>query len=942
MSGATTAEQLISAGIPPAAVRGRMIDRVARAADASHYLLTPGAVVVAPDSAAVAQLMRVCTAAGLPLTFRSGGTSLSGQAVTAGVLADTRRHFRGIEVLDDGRAVRVQPGATVRAVNTALRRHGTRLGPDPASEGACTIGGVVANNSSGMSCGTTANTYSTLRALTFVLPSGTVVDTSLIDVDGRLAVVEPELYRGLSELRDRVRADDAMRATITRLFSMKNTMGYGVNAFLDFDRPADILAHLVVGSEGTLAFVADATFETLPVLPEAATGLLVLRDLTAATAALPALVASGAHTIELLDAHALRVAAADPRAPRRLRDVTVESHSALLVEYQAADGEELEAIIEQARPAIGDHAFTGDAGERASLWRVRKGLYAAVAAKRPPGTTALLEDIAVPVPALSDTCMQLTEAFDEFGYPGSVIFGHAKDGNVHFMLCERFDDPARVDRYAAFTESMVDIVLGHGGTLKAEHGTGRAMAPYVRRQYGDDLYEVMCTVKRLCDPTGMLNPGVVLDTDASRHLRDLKTIPAVEAEVDRCVECGFCEPVCPSRDLTLTPRQRIVTRRAIASAMASGNGETVRELVSAYDYDGIQTCAADGMCETACPVAIDTGALARRLRAENAGRLAEAAGAAAARRWGAVTRGIRWGLVLARFFPASATLLSRTGRRILGRDVVPLYSRDLAPGSSRRVADRDVRGDVVLFTSCTQEMFGTADGVTASDAFRSLCAKADIGVATVPRNESLCCGMPWSSKGLSVGRKIMVRRVRDSLLKVTRNGAVTVVVDGSSCAEGLRTTLVEVGLDVEDVVTFTAREVLPRVDVEITHDKVAVHPTCAAVRLGATTDLLALAEAFAESAYVAESWNCCGFAGDRGMLHPELTEAATTDQAREIREAGASAHVSSHRTCEIGMSRAVGATYRHVLELLDQATLPRPRRSSAVSARLRQEEEGRG
>jgi D-lactate dehydrogenase len=571
MTGATIAERLTSAGVAPEAVRGRLIDRVARASDASHYLLTPQAVVVAPDCAAVAHLMRVCCAEGLPLTFRSGGTSLSGQAVTAGVLADTRRHFRGIEVLDDGSAVRVEPGATVRAVNSVLRRYGSRLGPDPASEAACTVGGVVANNSSGMSCGIAANTYSTLRAMTFVLPSGTVIDTSERDADGRFAAVEPKLYQGLSELRDRVRHDDAMRATIARLFSMKNTMGYGVNAFLDFDRPADILAHLVVGSEGTLAFVASATFDTVPVLPEAATGLLIFDDLNSATDALPAGVATGAQTIELLDAQSLRVAAADPRAPGRIRDLQVADHAALLVEYQTADRQALDEAIAEASSAFagalgGDQEFTRDPGEKASLWQVRKGLYAAVAAQRPPGTTALLEDIAVPVDALSETCRRLTVAFDEFEYAGSVIFGHAKDGNVHFMLSERFDDPERVDRYAAFTEAMVDIVLGQGGTLKAEHGTGRVMAPYVRRQYGDDLYDMMCAVKQLCDPSGVLNPGVLLDPDPSRHVQDLKTFPPVEAEVDRCVECGFCEPVCPSRDLTLTPRQRIVTRRAIAAA----------------------------------------------------------------------------------------------------------------------------------------------------------------------------------------------------------------------------------------------------------------------------------------------------------------------------------------------------------------------------------------
>ena len=135
-------------------MRSRATDRLGYAHDASHYLLTPQAVVVPDGAAQVAALLDTARRAGAALTFRSGGTSLSGQAGTAGVLVDTRRHFRDVEVLDDGARVRVQPGVTLRQVNLRLARHGRKLGPDPASESACTVGGVVANNSSGMTCGT--------------------------------------------------------------------------------------------------------------------------------------------------------------------------------------------------------------------------------------------------------------------------------------------------------------------------------------------------------------------------------------------------------------------------------------------------------------------------------------------------------------------------------------------------------------------------------------------------------------------------------------------------------------------------------------------------------------------------------------------------------------------------------------------------------------------
>jgi FAD/FMN-containing dehydrogenase len=565
-----------------AAVGVRATDRLAAAHDASHYLLTPRAVVTARTAADVAAVFRAAKAQGAPVTFRSGGTSLSGQAGSDGVLIDTRHHFRGIEVLDDGARVRVQPGATVRATNTRLVRRKRKLGPDPASEIACTIGGVVANNSSGMSCGTHANTYRTLESAILVLPSGTVVDTGAADADERLRAAEPRLVDGLERIRERVRRNPQSVATLTRLHAIKNTMGYGLNSFLDFDEPVKILEHLVIGSEGTLAFVAEATFRTVPILSQVSTGLLVFANLADATAALPALVEAGLATVELLDAASLRVAQRDHEAPDDLRALEVIDHAALLVEFQEATPGDLIAREKAAAglferlPLTSAAAMTTDPVTRAQLWHIRKGLFTTVAEARPSGTNALLEDIAVPVERLGETCERLIELFDKHGYEGSVIFGHAKDGNIHFLVNERFDDAKNLARYEAFTEEMVDLVLAQGGTLKAEHGTGRIMAPFVNRQYGDELYEVMWEVKRLVDPEGLLNPGVLLTEDPLAYTRDLKTAPTVEDEVDRCVECGYCEPACPSKDVTLTPRQRIVLRREMERAAREDPREGVR------------------------------------------------------------------------------------------------------------------------------------------------------------------------------------------------------------------------------------------------------------------------------------------------------------------------------------------------------------------------------
>jgi len=915
----------------------RAIDLHANAHDASHFLLIPQAMVVAEDAADVGRLMRAGRAAGMPVTLRSGGTSLSGQGVSDGLLVDVRRNFRRIDILDDGLRVRVQPGATVRQVNARLARHGRKLGPDPASESACTIGGVVANNSSGMACGTTGNTYRTLQSMTVVLPSGTVVDTGAPDADERLRAEEPALYGGLLRLRGRVRRNPDSVRVLRHQFSMKNTMGYGLNAFLDHDDPAQLLAHLVIGSEGTLGFVAEAVFHTLPLLAHAATGLVLFDDLQTANEALPDIVATGATAVELMDATSLRVGKLEADAHPLIRDLAVHDHAALLVEYQSADAAGLAAAQALGETALSRQrlsapaVLSSDAATRASLWHLRKGLYATVAGARPSGTTALLEDVVVPVPALARTCTELISLFERYDYRDSVIFGHAKDGNIHFMLTDLFEG-AGLSKYAAFTEDMVELILGEGGSLKAEHGTGRVMAPFVRRQYGDELYEVMRELKLLCDPGGLLNPGVIITDDDAVHLKDIKSTPTIEAEADRCVECGYCEPVCPSRDLTLTPRQRIVVKRAIATATADGDTALAAELEADYEYQGIQTCAVDGMCQTACPVLINTGDLVRRLRKSEHSAPETAVWTTAAKHWGATTRIAGAVMSATSVLPDAlapiVTAPNKAARVVAGEDVVPLWSSELpAGGRGRRRPAPTAEPEAVYVPACVNTMFGPADGgAGVQRSFEELCERAGVSLL-VPRDiDSLCCGTPWSSKGLPEGSAIMRARVLASLRSATRNGALPIVSDASSCTEGLLHTLEADAetprMRVIDVVSFVSERILPGLPSHTKIESLAVHPTCSSTRLGINPELMGVAREVADTVIVPDDWGCCAFAGDRGMLHPELTASATAAQAAEIRAAGASAHASCNRTCELGMTRATGERYQHVLELLAESTRP--------------------
>jgi len=919
-------EQLLGAD----RVLARASDIVRYASDASPYRRLPQVVVMARDAEDVAKTLAFGKRSGIPVTFRAGGTSLNGQGQSEGILVDVRRHFSGVAVEDDGARARVKPGTVLGHANRVLAPHGRKLGPDPASTDIACVGGVIANNSGGMRCGVTKDSYSTVSSMTLVLPSGTTIDTAAPGAAERFAAEEPELAKGLEAIRDEIRADAELSERISRKFAIKNTTGYRLCAFLDADEPLEIFRRLVVGSEGTLAFVAEAVFETVPLPARTTTAWIHFPGIEEAIATVRDFVDSGAMAVELMVAPALITAAWNMvGAPEEWKELPPES-AVLLVEYGGADEDELAAQVAKAEQILGGHetirpiSFSRDAEEIELAWRVREGLHGLIGRLRLPGTALIVEDVCVPPERIAEGARDLQALLGDHGFlPG--VAGHASAGNLHFMLTPDFAKQEDLERYEAFMAKLVELIVGkYDGSLKAEHGTGINMAPYVEREWGEAATELMWRVKRLADPDGVLNPGVVLNRDPDVHLRNLKTTPAIEDSANTCVECGFCEPVCPSRNLTTTPRQRIVLRREIAR---QPKGSPLRKaLLEEYEYDSLETCAADGSCQLACPVGIDTGALVKELRKEQHGDRAEKAALSAAKRWKAIEAASRLGLRLG----GPLARRTRRGRGLPGParwggegDPLPTKAGSVGRGSPSPPQSAVA---AVYVPSCTNRIFGG----NPVEALVAVSARAGLPVRIPNDVAGSCCGLPFSSKGFGAAHAHKANEMVEKLWSWSGEGALPVVIDAASCTESIgkqgEGVLSEQNaeriaqLEILDSVAWAHDRLLPKLEIGAKVGSATVHPTCATRHMGLAPRLRSLAGALAEEVYVAPSATCCGFAGDRGISHPELTESATRPQAEELAGRHFDAHLSNNRTCEIGLSRATGEDYESVLILLERLT----------------------
>ncbi len=912
--------------------------------DAGFYRLTPQVVLRSDNEAEVAEILKSASENKLPVTFRAAGTSLSGQAVSDSILVVAGKHWEGYEISADRRSIRLQPGVIGAKVNEILAPYGRKFGPDPASIKSCMVGGIVINNASGMSCGTHANSDCEMLSARIVFADGSILDTA--DPESRRAFADshPEFIKGIEDIRRDVLADKELAERIRFKYSIKNVTGLNLLPFISFTDPFDIIAHLLVGSEGTLAFISEVTMRTLPTAPYKACSMIYFPDIKQAAKAVVAMRNVNISAAELLDKRSL-AAVADPEYLAALSCDPGTDITAVLTQVEAESEEKLHDDVRAVKEVIKGFGieceFTEEPSEYSKYWAIRSGIFPMVGGMRKLGTTCLIEDVAFHIEDLPEATADLSELLDRHGYDDSCIYGHALEGNFHFIINQSFDDDAEVARYEAMIEDVVSLVVGkYDGSLKAEHGTGRNMAPYVKREWGEAAYRIMQRVKALFDPLGILNPGVIFNDDPKCHLKNFKALPILEPasgnheefgeaykRINKCIECGFCEVNCVSCGFTLSSRTRIVARREIARLRASGEDKALlKTLEKQYRYFGDETCAGDGLCSMSCPMGINAGDLTHDVRASGIPEKSAVhkAGEFVADHFAGTKTAIRTTLRLASL---GHTILGDRTMSAVGKGLhklgLPLWTPSMPKAYSlpKNPEQPHTALKVVYFPSCLNQMMGlpahAQEHKPLAEEMMSLLNKAGYEVIFPENKDSLCCGTIWESKGMPDIADKKVRELEEALWKASEEGRYPVLCDQSPCLHRMRQKIRRMKL--YEPAEFIWNFLKDRLVFEQSDEPVAVHVTCSMKLMGLDSKIIGLASLCSSNVTVPEGVGCCGYAGDKGMNTPELNEYALRKLKGQLQ--GVRTGYSNSRTCEIGLSHHSGIPYVSIAYLVNKGSV---------------------
>ena len=975
--------------------------------DASFYRQIPKVVIRSDNEEEICQIVRLCGKHKLPYTFRAAGTSLSGQSCTDSVLIVAGKHWEKYELGENQDTIRLQPGIVGAKVNEILKPYGRVFPPDPASIGSAMVGGIVINNASGMNCGVHANSDRMLVSARIILTDGTMLDTG--DEDSRRSFREthPEFLAKIEALRDKVRADEELASRIRTKYSIKNVTGLNLRPLIAYDDPFDIIAHSMVGSEGTLAFLSEVTMRTLYDYKYKASAMvyfMTMRESCEAVVAMKKLKADEedlkmsaenlmVKSAEMLDYKSLS-SVDDPVFLQYKKDVDAgkiegvepgdyHNLTAILTETKAVTHKQLLDKMEKIKECLGQFRlyipaeFTEDPAVYGKYWAIRSGIFPSVGGTRPVGTSCLIEDVAFPIESLPEATVKLQKLIADHGYTDACIYGHAFEGNYHFILNQSFKSKSEVDRYAEMMRDVAKLVVEeYDGSLKAEHGTGRNMAPFVKYEWREKAYEAMKELKAIFDPDGLLNQGVIFNDDPECFIKCLKPLPVLDYDYDKvpdgghylmdpslstahetigqvkrankCIECGFCEVNCMSCGLTLSSRMRIAVQREIRELEATGaNPERAATLRKQYKYYGDQTCATDGLCATSCPMKINTGELTHLIRQMDMlnSPMGYKVGEFAANHMAGIKSGLRVVLDVAHAahvtlgptlmtslcrkmnkmgMPLWTTAMPRKKRQPKPSDLTQFIIEKSIPHPSNNehpIADMKV----VYFPSCINQTMGLSKEAKVKhalvDEIIQLMAKAGYEVIFPEGMERMCCGQIWESKGMLDIADRKSAELEAALWKASEEGKYPVLCAQSPCLHRMKKVMHKMHL--YEPAEFIMKFLVPRLDFHPIDRHVALHLTCSTREMGVDKDLIALAKLCSNNVYLPEGVGCCGFAGDRGFTFPEMNRYALRKLKPQIEEHHIEVGYSNSRTCEIGLESNTGIPYMSIVYLVNECTTPK-------------------
>ncbi len=971
--------------------------------DASFYRQIPKVVIRSDGEEEISKIVKACKKYNLPFTFRAAGTSLSGQSCTDSVLIVAGKHWDKYEIGENQDTIRLQPGIVGAKVNEILKPYGRVFPPDPASIGSAMVGGIVINNASGMNCGVHANSDRMMISARIILTDGTVLDTGSEESREAFRKSHPEFLAKIEALRDKVRADKGLSERISKKYSIKNVTGLNLRPLIAYDDPFDIIAHSMVGSEGTLAFLSEVTMKTLHDYKFKASAMvyfLTMKESCEAVVAMKKLKADDddlkmsaenlmVKSAEMLDYKSLS-SVDDPVYLQYQKDVDAgkidgvqpgdyHNLTAILTETKGITHEQLLEKIAKIKEYLGQFRlyipaeFTEDPAVYGKYWAIRSGIFPSVGGTRPIGTSCLIEDVAFPIESLPEATVKLQKLIADHGYDDACIYGHAFEGNYHFILNQSFADEHEVARYAEMMRDVAKLVVEeYDGSLKAEHGTGRNMAPFVKYEWGEKAFEVMKELKAIFDPEGLLNQGVIFNDDPDCFIKCLKPLPVLDYDFDsvpdggkylmdpslstaketveqvkranKCIECGFCEVNCMSCGLTLSSRMRIAVQREIRHLTATGeNPERLATLKKQYKYYGDQTCATDGLCSTSCPMKINTGELTHLIRQldMNNNPTGYKIGEFAANHMAGIKSGLRVVLDVAHLghvtlgstlmtnicrgmnkmgLPLWTTAMPKKKRQPKPSDLTQfIIERSLTPNPSPK---GEGRLKVVYFPSCINQTMGQSKNGGKKhdlvDEIIQLMTKAGYEVIFPEGMEKMCCGQIWESKGMLDIADRKSAELEAALWKASEEGKYPVLCAQSPCLHRMKKVMHKMKL--YEPAEFIMTYLVDRLDFHPVDRHVALHLTCSTRQMGVDKDMIALAKLCSKNVFLPEGVGCCGFAGDRGFTFPELNKYGLRKLRPQIEENHIEVGYSNSRTCEIGLETNTGIPYMSIVYLVNECT----------------------